>query len=77
MSTTRDTRNGTLHLARHAAAVLFVLIAGMGYTISPLVKGAVDAPAAMEEREIAEPDFLPSECAVDGLVFADCNPDFN
>ena len=76
MSTTQDTRSGTLHLARHAAAVLLVLIASMGYTISPLVKGAVDAPAAMEDREITEPEFLPSECAADGLVFADCNLDF-
>ena len=74
MSTAQATRNGSL--ARQAAAALFVLIAGMGYTISPLVKGAIDAPAARDDQEITEPELLPSECAVDGLVFADCNLDF-
>jgi len=52
-----------------------VLITGMGYAISSRLDGPVDAPAAMENG-IMEPEFLPSECAVDGLVFADCNLDF-
>ena len=76
MSTTLDNRNGTTSLARLAAAILFVLMLGTGYTISPKVEGAVDSPVAAEDQEIVEPAFLPSDCAGDGLVFADCNLDF-
>ena len=75
MSTTLDNRNGTTNFARLAAAILFVLMVGTGYTISPKVEGAVDSPVATAE-EITEPAYLPSDCAVDGLVFADCNLDF-
>ena len=75
MSTTRDTRSATAGFFRHALPLIFVLIAGMGYAISHRTEGAVDAPAAMENG-IVEPEFLPSDCAVDGLVFADCDLDF-
>ena len=72
MSTTLDDR-GTTSFARLAAAILFVLMLGTGYTMSPKVEGAVASPVAAEEQEIVEGAFLPSDCAVDGLVFADCN----
>ena len=76
MSTTRDNRNGTTNFARLAAAILFVLMVGMAYAISPKVEGAIDSPMAATAEEITESAFLPSDCAVDGLVFADCNLDF-
>lgn len=76
MSTTRDKRNGTTIFGRLAAAILFVLMVAMGHAISPRVEGAVDSPVAAEELEITEPSFLPSDCAVDGLVFADCDLEF-
>ena len=75
MSTARDTRSATAGFFRHALPLIFVLITGMGYAIWLQVAGAVDAPAAMENG-IREPEFLPSDCAVDGQVFADCNLDF-
>lgn len=75
MSTARDTHSAPAGFFHHALPLIFVLIAGMGYAISPRVEGAVDTPAATEYG-IVEPDFLPSDCAVDGLVFADCNLDF-
>ena len=76
MSIDRNTRNETTSFARFAAAILFVMLVGIGHTVSPQVKGAVESPAAAEEQEITEPAFLPSDCAVDGLVFADCNLEF-
>ena len=76
MSITQEKRNGIRHLARYAATVLFVLIVATGHTISPQVEGTADMLAVAEERGIAEPEFLPSDCAVDGLVFANCNLDF-
>jgi hypothetical protein len=75
MSTTLDNRNGTTSFARLATAILFVLMVGTGYTISPKVGGAADSAVAAEDQEIVEAAFLPSDCAVDGLVFADCNLD--
>jgi hypothetical protein len=73
MSTTLDDRNGTTSFAGVASAILFVLMLGTGYTMAPKVEGAVDSPVAAEEQEIVEAAFLPSDCAVDGLVFVDCN----
>jgi len=75
MSTARDARSAPARFFRRALPLIFVLITGMGYAISSRLDGPVDAPAAMENG-IMEPEFLPSECAVDGLVFADCNLDF-
>ena len=76
MSANQDNRDGTTYFARLAAAILFVSMIGTGYAISPKVEGAVDSPVAVAEQEITEPELLPSDCAVDGLVFADCNFDF-
>ncbi len=76
MSTAQDQRNGTTNVTRLAAATLFLLMVGLGYSISPRVEGAIASPAAAEEQEIMEPEFLPSDCAVDGLVFAECDLDF-
>ena len=76
MSTARDERNGTTNIARFAAATLFVLMLGMGHAFFPRVEGAVDSPVGAKEQEIMEAEFLPSDCAVDGLVFTDCNLDF-
>ena len=75
MSTASDTRSAPAGFFRYALPFIFVLITGMGYAISPRIEGAVDTSAATENG-IVEPDFLPSDCAVDGLVFADCNLDF-
>lgn len=76
MSTIRNNRRDSTNFARLAAASLFALMVGMGYTISPRVEGAVESRAAAEAQEITEPEFLPSDCAIDGLVFAECNFDF-
>ena len=73
MSTARDTRSAPAGFFRHALPFIFLLLTGMGYAISPRVESAVDTPTATDS---VEPDFLPSDCAVDGLVFADCNLDF-
>jgi len=75
MSTARNSRSATAGFFRHALPLILVLSTGMGYAISLRVGGEVDAPAAMENG-IMEPELLPSECTVDGLVFADCNLDF-
>ena len=76
MSIIRNNRRDATRFARLAAAMLFVLMVGMGYAISPCVEGAVESRATAQAQEITEPEFLPSDCAVDGLVFADCNFDF-
>jgi hypothetical protein len=75
MSTAQATRSSPAGFFRHALPLIFVLITGMAYAISPWVEGPVDTPAATDNG-IVEPDFMPSDCAVDGLVFADCNLDF-
>ena len=74
MSTARDERKETRSVTRLVTAILFTLAIG-GYAISPEVKGASASVAATEEDEMMV-RYLQSECAVDGLVFADCNLDF-
>ena len=76
MRTTQDNRDDTSGFARLTAAILFVLMVGMGYAISPRVEGAVDLPVAAEDQGAEESEYLSSECAADGLVFADCNLEF-
>ena len=76
MLTAQDNRNETRILARLAAAILFVLVVGMGYAISPQVEGAVDLPDAVEDQDTAEPPYSPSECVIGGLVFSECFLDF-
>ena len=76
MSTTRDSGNVTTSITRIAAAFVFTLLIAAGYMISPHVAGAVASPVAAEELDIQEPELLASDCAVDGLVFADCNFEF-
>jgi hypothetical protein len=76
MSNTQENRNETRSPARLAAAILFVLMLGTGYTISPPVEGAVARPTVAEEQDPAELAYLPSECMIDGLAFSDCNLDF-
>ena len=76
MSNADVTRHGIRHLVHSAAAILFVMMVGMGSTVSPQVEGAINGPVEAENGAVAEPDFQPSECAADGLVFADCNPGF-
>jgi hypothetical protein len=76
MSTDRPNHNETTNCARFAATLLFVMLVGVGYTVSPHVKGAVEFAPASGQQDIMEPEFFPSECAVDGLVFSDCNLDF-
>ena len=76
MSNADDNRNGIGRIVRSAAAILFVLIVGMGSTVSPQVEGAVDFPVVAEDAAVSERALQPSECAVDGLVFADCNLEF-
>jgi len=76
MSNTQENRNENRILARLTAAVLFVLVVGMGYTVSTRVEGAVASPNAAEEQDISEPAFFPSDCTSDGLVFSDCDLEF-
>ena len=76
MSITQGDSKGTRTLARSAAALLFVLAIAMGYALPPQVQGAIATPIAAEDQDITEPDYLPSECGIDGLVFSDCNMDF-
>jgi hypothetical protein len=76
MSTVQDNRNGTLNLARICTAILLVLAVGMGYAISPRVEGASDLSTSAEDQGNVELAYLPSDCAVDGLVFSECYLDF-
>jgi hypothetical protein len=76
MSRAQDNGNETRNPARLAAAVLFVLVVGMGYAVSPHVEGAVDLPNAVEDQDTAEQPYLTSGCAIDGLVFSECFLDF-
>ena len=71
MKTVKDNRSGTRDLTRYAGAISFALIVGMGYAVSSHVRGAVDSPVPAEESAMA-PQNLPSDCAINGLVFADC-----
>ena len=73
MLTTQDKRNENRKPTRLAATILFVLVVGMGYTISPPVEGAVDLANPVEDQDTAE---LSSECVIGGLVFPECFPDF-
>ena len=76
MSNAQGNRNGTRNTARLFAAILFVLMVGMGYSISPQVEGAIDRPNPAVDSETSEPQHLPSECVIDGLAFSDCLLDF-
>ena len=76
MSTAQDNRNETRNPARLAATILFVLMVGMGYAISPQVQGAVDLRNPVEDQDTAEQQYLPSECVIDGLSFSECMLDF-
>jgi hypothetical protein len=76
MSTAQDNRNQTRNPVRLAATILFVLVVGMGYAISPQVEGAVKLPSPVEDQDTAEPPYLPSECVIDGLAFSECMLDF-
>ena len=71
METVKDSSIEPLSLARRAAAILIVLLAVMPYTVSPNAGSAIDGPVAAYEGAM-EQQYLPSDCAVDGLVFADC-----
>jgi hypothetical protein len=76
MSTARDNRNETRIAVRLAATMLFVLVVGMGYAISPQVEGAVNLSSPVEDQDKAEPPYLSSACVVDGLAFSECMLDF-
>ena len=69
MLTAQESRNETQKPTRFAAMILFVLVVGMGYAVSPQVEGAVDLPNAVEDQDTAE-------CNIGGLVFSECFPDF-
>ncbi len=76
MSNAQDNRNETRNPVRLAATILFVLVVGMGYAISPRVEGAVSLPSPVEDRDTAVLSYLPSECVIDGLAFSECMLDF-
>src|SRR5262245_54484443 len=57
MTTTRASRNGTTKSARLMAAISFMVMVGMGYTISLPVEGAIGSAAAAQQ-DITEPEFL-------------------
>jgi len=74
MRTTRYNHAEPSSFARLAAAILFLLVVGMGYAVSPRVEGAVGLPpVAQDQEESAE---LAPECVSHGLVFSDCGMDF-
>jgi len=66
-------RNQSRSPAGLAAAILFVVMVGMGYAISRQVEGAVGLPDAVKDQDTAT---LPSECTVGGLTFSGCLLDF-
>ena len=76
MSTTQNDLNGISGFARLTAGILFTLMVGMGYAVSPRVESAIDFPVQLEESDTAEARSLASGCVADGLVFADCSLDF-
>ena len=71
MSTAQESQNKIRKPARLVASILFVLVVGMGYAVSPQVEGAVGLPDAMEDEEQS-----PSACVTSGLVLSDCFMDF-
>ena len=71
MSNTQERKQ--TRTARLAATMLFVLLVGMGYAVSPQVVGAVSLPDAVEDQDTAS---LPSECTAGGQTFSDCLLDF-
>lgn len=73
MLTTQENRNETRSPARLAATILFVLVVGMGYWISPQVEGAVDLPNAVEEQDLAD---APADYVSGGLAFSGYLDDF-
>jgi hypothetical protein len=73
MLTTQDSRNETRSPARFVATILFMLMLGMGYAVSPQVEGAVDLQNAVEDQDTAD---APSGYVSGGLAFSDDLLDF-
>jgi hypothetical protein len=74
VSTTRDRPNVPSEFTRLTAGILFAMVVGMGYVVSPRVESAVDLPIRVEEQGAAEAPLVPGGCIADGLALADCNP---
>ncbi len=75
MSTTQDHSSVPSEFARLTAGILFAMVVGMGYVVSPRVESAVEFPVQQEELDTAEAPYVGSGCVSAGLVFADCNLD--
>ena len=75
MSTTQDRSSEPSAFARVTAGLLFAMVVGMGYVVSPRVESAVELPVEVEEQDTAEAPLFPGVCMADGLVLTDCNLD--
>ena len=75
MSTNGDRSAEPSEFARLAAGILFAMVVGMGYVVSPPVESAVELPAQVEEQDTVQTTPPAPGCATAGLVLAECNLD--
>jgi hypothetical protein len=71
MSNTREQNQA--RKSRLVAAIVFVLLAGMGHAVSSQVEGAVGPADAVADHDTGN---FPSECTSHGLTLPDCFEDF-
>lgn len=66
--TTSKERSESRNPTRILAAIMLVLMTGIGYA----VEGATDIRNAAVEEEAMEADYLASDCVAGGLAFSGC-----
>ena len=75
MPTPQDRPNVPSEFTRLTAGILFVMVVGIGYVVSPRVESTADSPVQTEELDRVEAPGVAPDCAAKGLAPASCNLD--